>query len=72
MIKNFILVTLFGMGLSSCSMINSLQRNQEAVDASTSIIYENIQAIEDANRKIQENSQRLSEINETLKKAGEK
>ncbi len=71
MVKNFILVSMMGMGLSSCSMVQSLQRNQQAVDSATYTIYENTQAVEEANRKIQENTQRLGEINKTLQKAGE-
>jgi exonuclease VII small subunit len=71
MVKNFILVSMLGLGLSSCSVVTSLQNNQAAIDHSTYVIEENAQAVAEANTKIRENRQRLTEINKTLQKAGE-
>jgi hypothetical protein len=72
MLKNVLFLSLISLGLTSCSMINSLQRNQQAIDCSTGMILENTQAIEEANSQIKENSHRLGEINKVLEKAGEK
>lgn len=72
MLRSLIFLSVIGLSLTSCSMINSLKRNQQAVDNSTYLINENARAIELANSKIKENSERLTEINKTLEKAGEK
>lgn len=69
MMKRFLVVSLLGLSLSSC-IVNSLERNRQAVDTSTCSIMENTQAIEEANRKIQENSQKIAELNKVLEKAG--
>ena len=72
MYRSLMILPLLGVSLSSCSMIDSLKRNQEAIDCSTCTIYENIEAIEIANSRIYENSQKLTQINAVLEKAGEK
>lgn len=72
MLRSLIFLSVISLSLSSCSMINSLKRNQQAIESSTYLINENSQAIEVANSKIRENSQKLGEINKTLEKAGEK
>lgn len=70
MARLLLLSTILGVSLSGC-IINSLERNKNAVDVSTCSIMENTQAIEEANRNIAENSRRLKEINAVLEKAGE-
>jgi hypothetical protein len=72
MLKNIVFLTLIGSSLTSCSMINSLERNRQAIDCSTGVIMENTEAIEMANSRIRENSQLLGDINKVLEKAGEK
>ena len=71
MARLLILGIILGVGLTGC-IVQSLERNKNAVDVSTSSIIENSQAIEEANRNIAENSRRLQEINVVLKNAGEK
>lgn len=71
--KQLYLSPILVLLLSGCGMINetmwTLQRNRDAIDASTQAINDNAQAIEQANIKIEENRQQLESINKTLKKA---
>jgi|688.fasta_scaffold77778_4 hypothetical protein len=76
--KHLFYFVALGPILSGCAIQDSvyetfdaLERNRQAIDRSTYVIYENIQAIEQANASIQENRRQLEEINKTLKKAGE-
>lgn len=69
MIRLSILATILGISLSGC-IVQSLERNKQAVDCSTCSIMENTRAIEQANDNISENSRRLKEINEVLQHVG--
>ena len=73
--KNIFFIPIIGLLLTSCDLINqtkwALERNQQAIDASTRAIEENAQVIEETNMKIQENQRQLDAINKTLKKASE-
>ena len=73
--KMFLFIPLFATFLTGCEMINqtkwTLERNRQAIDASTAAIEENAQAIEEANRNIEENRRQLVAINKTLKKASQ-
>lgn len=75
MTKMFLFVPLLGFLLTGCETIHqtmwTLERNRQAIDASTAAIEENAQAIEETNRKIEENRHQLEAINKTLKKASE-
>ena len=70
-----ILLAVGALGLCSCGQINesmqALECNRQAVDMSTQVICENIQAIQQANQSIEANRRQLDEINSTLKKASE-
>lgn len=70
MARLLLLGTILGIGLSGC-IVQSLERNKNAIDVSTCSIIENTEAIEEANRNIAENSRRLKAINVVLEKAGE-
>jgi len=70
--RMLLLLPMVGLSLTSCSMVNqtmnSLECNQQAVDASTQAINQNAYAIEMANRNIEDNIRQLNAMNETLNK----
>ncbi len=73
--KHYLLLSLMGLTLPGCSMIDdsisALQRNREAIEMSTYAISENVQAVQDANRGIEENRRQLEAINKTLHEASQ-
>lgn len=72
--KLLLVLPIMGSLFSSCGIKETLQNlecNKQAVQRSTYVISENIEAIEQANIRIEENRMQLERINKALQDSGE-
>ena len=68
--KYLLLVPVLLATLSSCSTMNAMDRNRQAIDCSTQAICDNIRAVQEANESIEENRRQIEAINNSLKEMG--